>query len=163
MQKHVLSVLVENRAGVLNKVTGLFSRRGFNIDSLSVGTTENKDISRITIVTYGDEYIIEQITKQLYKIIEVIKVRVVSQDSFIGRETCFVKIKADEKTRSQIIGLSNIFRASIVDVSKETLTVELTGPTDKIDAFEEMAKQYGILEMVRSGLMAIERGTKILS
>jgi len=163
MQKHVLSVLVENRAGVLNKVTGLFSRRGFNIDSLSVGTTENKDISRITIVTYGDEYIIEQITKQLYKIIEVIKVRVVSQDSFIGRETCFVKIKADEKTRSQIIGLSNIFRASIVDVSKETLTVELTGPTDKIDAFVEMAKQYGILEMVRSGLMAIERGTKILS
>ena len=163
MQKHVLSVLVENRTGVLNKVTGLFSRRGFNIDSLSVGTTENKDVSRITIVTYGDEYIIEQVTKQLYKIIEVIKVRVVSKESYLGRETCFVKIKADEKIRSQIIGLSNIFRASIVDVSKETLTAELTGPTDKIDAFVEMAKQYGILEMVRSGLMAIERGTNILS
>jgi len=162
MAKHTLSVLVENHAGVLSRVAGLFSRRGFNIDSLTVGVTEDPNVSRMTIVVDGDDYIVEQVTKQLNKLIDVIKIKQLDESDSVSRELALIKVNANPTTRSDIINIVNIFRANIVDVSKNTLTIEMTGSADKISAFEEMLKQFGIKEIVRTGMIAIERGNRII-
>ncbi|WAM34229.1 acetolactate synthase small subunit [Caldicellulosiruptor morganii] len=161
--KYTLSVLVENHPGVLSRVAGLFSRRGFNIDSLAVGVTEDPAISRMTIVVNGDDYIVEQVTKQLNKLIDVIKVKKLDPKEAVERELALIKVNASSQTRSDIIQITEIFRANIVDVSKETLTIEISGDEDKIDALIELLKQYGIREVVRTGLIAIERGNKVIS
>ncbi|MCG8501189.1 MAG: acetolactate synthase small subunit [Firmicutes bacterium] len=162
MAKHTLSVLVENQAGVLSRVAGLFSRRGFNIDSLAVGITEDANVSRMTIVVDGDDYTVEQVTKQLNKLIDVIKIRQLDPNDSVNRELALIKVNATSTTRSEIMQMVDIFRAKIVDVSKNTLTVEMTGSGSKIAAFEDMLKQFGIKEMVRTGIIAIERGNQVI-
>jgi len=159
--KHVLGVLVDNNPGVLSKVSGLFSRRGFNIDSLAVGVTENPAISRITIVVDGDDYIVGQVTKQLNKLINVIKVAIISEDS-ISRELALIKVKATPETRNQIVDIVNIFRAKVVDVNRNSIIVEITGDDKKIGALEDMLNDFGILEMVRTGNISIDRGLKMV-
>jgi acetolactate synthase-1/3 small subunit len=160
MGKHILSVLVENHAGVLSRVVGLFSRRGFNIDSLAVGVTENPEVSRITIVVDGDEYIVEQVSKQLNKLVDVIKIKRLQKDESVERELVLMKVEADASTRSEIVQIVKIFRANIIDVSKETLTIEISGSTNKVSALEDMLRQFGIKETVRTGTIALERGNK---
>lgn len=162
MAKHTLSVLVENHAGVLSRVSGLFSRRGFNIDSLAVGVTENPDISRMTIVVDGDEYIVEQVSKQLNKLVDVIKIKQLDKADSVSRELALIKVDATAETRAEIIQIVEIFRAKIVDVSKNTLTIEISGATEKVAALEDMLKQFGIKEIVRTGSIAIERGNKYI-
>jgi acetolactate synthase-1/3 small subunit len=162
MSKYTLSVLVENHAGVLSRVAGLFSRRGFNIDSLAVGVTENPEISRMTIVVDGDEYIVEQVCKQLNKLVDVIKIKRLDKHESITRELSLIKVSANAATRSEIIQLVEIFRAKIVDVSKSTLTIEASGDGEKVDALEDMLRQFGIKEIVRTGAIAIERGNRII-
>jgi len=162
MAKYTLSVLVENHAGVLSRVAGLFSRRGFNIDSLAVGVTENPDISRMTIVVDGDEYTVEQVSKQLNKLIDVIKIKRLDDHESISRELALIKVAANAATRSEIMQLVEIFRAKIVDVSKSTLTIEASGDGDKVAALEELLRQFGIKEVVRTGTIAIERGNRII-
>lgn len=162
MAKHTLSVLVENHAGVLSRVAGLFSRRGFNIDSLAVGITENPDVSRMTIVVDGDEYTVEQVSKQLNKLIDVIKLKKLENSESVRRELALIKVTATTSTRSEIIQIVGIFRANIVDVSKSTVTIEITGGEDKVAALEDMLKQFGIKEIVRTGTIAIERGNRII-
>lgn len=160
MAKHILSVLVENHAGVLSRVSGLFSRRGFNIDSLAVGITENPEVSRMTIVVDGDEYIVEQVSKQLNKLVNVIRVKRLEASDSVKRELALIKVNATAATRSEIIQIVEIFRAKIIDVSKDTLTIEVSGDEDKVSALENMIKQFGIKEIVRTGLIALERGNK---
>jgi acetolactate synthase-1/3 small subunit len=162
MSKYTLSVLVENHAGVLSRVAGLFSRRGFNIDSLAVGITENPEISRMTIVVDGDEYIVEQVCKQLNKLVDVIKIKRLDKHESIRRELSLIKVAANAATRSEIIQLVEIFRAKIVDVSKTTLTIEASGDGEKVDALEDLLRQFGIKEIVRTGTIAIERGNRII-
>lgn len=162
MAKHTLSVLVENHAGVLSRVAGLFSRRGFNIESLAVGVTENPDISRMTIVVDGDEYVVEQVSKQLNKLIDVIKLKQLDARDSVSRELALIKVSATASTRAEIIQIVEIFRAKIVDVSKNTLTIEISGGIDKVTALEDMLKQFGIKEIVRTGTIAIERGNKFI-
>ena len=160
MPKHTLSVLVENHAGVLSRVAGLFSRRGFNIDSLAVGVTENPEISRMTIVVDGDEYIVEQVSKQLNKLIDVIKIKQLVSGDSVSRELALIKVNATASTRAEIMQIVEIFRAKIIDVSKNALTIEISGNTDKVAALEEMLRQFGVKEIVRTGLIALERGNK---
>lgn len=162
MAKHILSVLVENYAGVLSRVAGLFSRRGFNIDSLAVGVTENPDVSRMTIVVDGDEYVVEQVSKQLNKLINVIRVKKLDSGDSVSRELALIKVNATTANRSEIVQIVEIFRDKIVDVSKTTLTIEASGDADKLKALEDMLKQYGIKEIVRTGLISIERGNKFI-
>ncbi|EGD46852.1 acetolactate synthase, small subunit [Ruminiclostridium papyrosolvens DSM 2782] len=162
MAKHTLSVLVENRSGVLSRVAGLFSRRGFNIDSLAVGVTENPEVSRMTIVVDGDEYTVEQVSKQLNKLIDIIKIRALENTDSVSRELALIKVNATSSTRSEIVQIVEIFRAKIVDVSKNTLTVEISGSGDKVRALEDMLRQFGIKEIVRTGTIAIERGNKYI-
>lgn len=157
MNRHILSILVENQSGVLSKVSGLFTRRGYNIDSLSVGETENSDISRMTITLQRNEEDVEQIIKQLNKLIDVIKVVELKKEDSVCRELLLIKVKADLKTRSDIIGISGIFKANIVDIGKESLVLELTGASEKADAFIEILKPYGILECHRTGITALKR------
>lgn len=158
-QKHTLSVLVENHAGVLSRVAGLFSRRGFNIDSLAVGETLDPGISRITIVVKGDDYIVDQVSKQLNKLVDVIKIKIFKPSEYVGRELVLIKVNATAKTRAEIMQLVNIFRANIVDVSTKTLTVEISADQEKITAMTSLLDQFGILEVVRTGMIAIERGS----
>jgi acetolactate synthase I/III small subunit len=158
INKHVLSVLVENHSGVLSKISGLFSRRGYNIDSLTVGITEDPNISRMTIVVTGDEYILEQISKQLNKLIDVIKVVELNANKSVYRELALVKVNATINTRSSIKETVNIFRGNIIDLDNNSMTVEITGDEEKISAFIELMKPYGIKETVRTGLTALERG-----
>lgn len=160
--KTTLSVLVENHPGVLFRIAGLFSRRGFNIDSLAVGTTENPEISRITIVVEGDEYIVEQVKKQLNKLVDVIKVSKIDPQDSVTRELVLIKVDAEPHVRSEIIHIAEIFRANIVDVSRKSMTIELTGDKDKVKAFEELLKPFGIKELVRTGIIAINRGTNCI-
>ena len=163
MNRHVLSVLVENQSGVLSRVSGLFSRRGYNIDSLSVGETEDPKISRMTIVVRGDNQILEQIKKQLNKLIDVIKIVELSPEQSVFRELALIKVKTDMKTRASVIEIVSIFRANIVDVSSNSLTVEMTGDETKIEAFISLMDAYGISEIVRTGLTATERGSKVIN
>lgn len=162
MKKHVLSVLVENHSGVLSRVSGLFSRRGYNIDSLSVGETEDPKISRMTIVTAADEYTLEQIKKQLNKLIDVIKVTELKEDHSVYRELALIKIAATKENRAEIIEIANIFRAHIVDVATQSVVIEATGDQGKIEALSNMLAPYGVKEVVRTGLTALERGEKEL-
>ncbi|HBL37038.1 MAG TPA: acetolactate synthase small subunit [Firmicutes bacterium] len=163
MNRHVLSILVENQAGVLSRVSGLFSRRGYNIDSLSVGETENPAISRMTIVVRGDDQILEQIKKQLNKLIDVIKVVELAPEQSVFRELALIKVKTDLSTRASVIEVVGIFRANIVDVSNDSLTVEMTGDEAKIEAFINLMNSYSIVEVVRTGLTAIQRGHQALN
>jgi acetolactate synthase I/III small subunit len=157
-RKHVLSVLVENKAGVLTRVAGLFARRGFNIDTLAVGPTEDEAVSRMTIVLDGAAHPIDQVTKQLHKLVNVIKIRDLEPKETIAREMALFKVSADGGSRGEIMQLADIFRARIVDVSGRTVTIEVTGTADKIEAFEEMVRPFGLVEMVRTGEIAIARG-----
>lgn len=158
--KYVISTLVANHSGVLSKVTGLFSRRGYNISSLSVGETEDPGLSRITIVVAGDEYVLEQIGKQLEKLVDVKKVLHLDADNSVFRELLLLKVNAPPEHRSLIIEAANIFRAKTVDLAASSLTVELTGESSKIDAFIDLMRPYGVMEMARTGLTGIERGNK---
>jgi len=160
MNRHVLSVLVENQSGVLSRVSGLFSRRGYNIDSLTVGETEDPNTSRMTIVVRGDDYILEQIKKQLNKLIDVIKIIELSPNQAVFRELALIKVYAPPESRAAIISTVDIFRAKVVDVAKDSLTAEITGDQTKVDAFIELLSPYGIRETVRTGLTALERGSK---
>jgi acetolactate synthase I/III small subunit len=158
--KHTLAVLVENRSGVLSRVASLFSRRGYNIDSLAVGVTEDPEISRMTIVVHGDDHVLEQVTKQLNKLVDVIKVSDIGGDDAVERELALIKVSADVSSRAEIIQIANIFRARIVDVAPKSMTVEVTGDEGKIDAIEKLLRQFGIKEMVRTGKIALVRGPK---
>ncbi|MDN5347593.1 MAG: acetolactate synthase small subunit [Clostridia bacterium] len=158
--KRTLSVLVENRPGVLTRVAGLFSRRGYNIESLAVGQTENPSISRMTIVVDGDERVIEQVCKQLNKLIDVIKLSDITEDPHVGRELVLIKVNADPSVRGEIMQIVDIFRAHIVDVSRTSLIVEATGDEDKIAALEEALRPFGIREVARTGKIAMVRGSK---
>jgi len=158
--KHTLSVLVENRPGVLTRVAGLFARRGYNIDSLAVGRTENPAVSRMTIVVEGDEYVIEQVTKQLEKLVEVIEVSDITKKEHVERELILIKVKAEPSVRGEIMQIVDIFRARVVDIGKDTLIIEATGDIGKINAIESSMKPFGILEVVRTGKVAMLRGPK---
>ncbi|MBE3573653.1 MAG: acetolactate synthase small subunit [Moorella humiferrea] len=158
--KRTLSVLVENRPGVLTRVAGLFSRRGYNIDSLAVGRTENPSISRMTIVVDGDEQIIEQVCKQLNKLIDVIKLSDITDDPHVGRELMLIKVNAEPAVRGEIMQIVDIFRARIVDIARNSLIIEATGDADKIDALENALRPFGIREVVRTGKIAMLRGAK---
>lgn len=155
--KRIISVLVENKFGVLARVSELFSSRGFNIESLSVGETLDANLSRITMVVNGDDYIFEEIKKQLNKLINVIKVRDFTNVEHVEREMVLIKVNLSRKTRAELIEIVDIFRAKIVDVGRETMTVEITGKDNKIQAFIELIKSFGIVEIVRTGKIAIAR------
>jgi acetolactate synthase-1/3 small subunit len=157
VQKHTISALVENHFGVLCRVSGLFSSRGFNIDSLSVGETEDPTVSRMTIVVKGDDRVLEQVNKQLNRLVDVIKVIDMTKGSFVERELALIKVAADKTTRSEIIQITEIFRANIVDVSSTSMTIEATGKDDKINAMIGMLKPFGIKEMARTGSVALLR------
>lgn len=158
--KHLLSVLVENKSGVLHNISGLFSRRGFNIDSLAVGTTENPELSRMTIVVDGENQPIEQVKKQLNKLISVIKISELDSDSSVERELVLIKVNAQPAKRPEIVSIIDIFRAKIVDVTEKYLTVEVTGTSDKIKALEDILSGYGIIELARTGKIALSRGKR---
>ncbi|MEZ0049214.1 acetolactate synthase-1/3 small subunit [Mycobacterium sp. MAA66] len=158
---HTLSVLVEDTPGVLARVAALFSRRGFNIQSLAVGATEQKNMSRMTIVVCVEDYFpLEQITKQLNKLINVIKIVEQESDNSVSRELALIKVRADASTRGQIIEAVNLFRAKVVDVSTESLTVEATGTQEKLDALMRVLEPYGIRELVQSGIVSLARGPR---
>jgi acetolactate synthase-1/3 small subunit len=163
MTVHTLSVLVENKPGVLARVSGLFSRRGFNIESLAVGTTESPHISRMTIVVDAENSPLEQVTKQLNKLIHVLKIVELTADDAVERELQLIKVAATSATRSEIIEISDVFRAKIVDVDAESVTIEATGSADKLAALIRLLEPYGIRELVRSGMIALGRGSKSIT
>ena len=157
---HTLSVLVENKPGVLTRVTSLFARRGFNIDSLAVGPTEDPTLSRITIVVSAEDTPLEQITKQLHKLINVIKIQDLDPSESIGRELVLFKVNAPSERRHEIIEIANVFRAKVIDVGRNSLTIEATGAPDKIQAMEDLLRAYGIKEVARTGKIALARGSR---
>ena len=157
-RKHVLAILVENKPGVLARTAGLFSRRGFNIDTLAVGPTDDPNISRITLTLDGAVHPIDQVTKQLHKLVNVLKIRDMEPEETIAREMALFKVTAAVENRAEIIQFADIFRAKIVDVSRRTMTIEVTGSADKVEAFERMIRPHGLVEMVRTGEIAIARG-----
>ncbi|MCL1862586.1 MAG: acetolactate synthase small subunit [Defluviitaleaceae bacterium] len=160
--RHVLSIMVANNAGVLGRIVGLFSRRAYSIDSLSVGSSEDQRFTRITVSVQCDEMVLEQIIKQVAKLVDVQEVMELKPESAIYRELCLVKVEATATARPDIFNVATVFRANIIDVSTKTITMELTGDFNKINAFIELMKPYGVLEVVRTGLTAISRGaTKI--
>jgi acetolactate synthase-1/3 small subunit len=163
MTKHIMSVLVENKPGVLARVAGLFSRRGFNIHSLAVGPTENSGVSRMTIVVAVDELPLEQVTKQLNKLINVIKIVELDPMVAVQRELLLVKVRADTTVRSDVLETVELFRAKVIDVSPEALTVEATGTEDKLSALLRMLEPFGIREMVQSGMVALGRGPRSIT
>jgi acetolactate synthase I/III small subunit len=157
-RKHLLSLQVENKPGVLARIAGLFSRRGFNIDTLAVGPTGDPATSRVTLTVDGAKHPIDQVTKQLHKLVNVIKIRDMDPEQTIARELAMFKINAPVENRAEIVQFTEIFRGRIVDVSRRTLTVEMTGTADKIEAFERMVRPHGLVEMVRTGEIALARG-----
>lgn len=163
MKRHVVSALVENRSGTLSRVSGLFSRRGFNIDGLTVGETDDPSISRMTIAVHGDDSVLEQIIKQLSKLVDVIAVRELDSETCVRRELLLAKVKADETTRPAVIEIATIFRARIVDVSPSTIIIEATGDSAKLEGLLLLLRPYGLLELARTGLAALERGPLSLS
>jgi len=158
--KHTISVLVENHFGVLARVSGLFSARGYNIDSLCVGETENPAVSRMTVVVRGDDNVIEQIIKQLYKLVDTIEVTDLTEQDFVERELVMIKIGAPRKQRSEVIEVATIFRAKVVDMSAQSMILEITGSEGKVEAFIDMMRPFKILELVRTGEIAIPRSAK---
>lgn len=162
--RHTLAVLVENNPGVLTRVAGLFSRRGYNIDSLAVGRTENPRISRMTIVVEGDDLVIEQVTKQLHKLVDVLKISDITSEEYVDRELMLIKVNsADQSLRAEIMQIVDIFRARIVDIGRKSLTIEATGDEGKINALEQSLRPFGIREVVRTGKIAMLRGQKSTS
>jgi acetolactate synthase I/III small subunit len=158
-RKHVLSILAENQPGVLARIAGLFARRGFNIDSLAVGPTQDTSLSRFTLTVDGAAHPIDQVTKQLHKLVNVIKIRDLEPEETVARELALFKIScADGDVRAQVMQFTDIFRGKTVDVSKRSVTVEITGIDDKIEAFEDMVRPFGLVEMVRTGEIAVSRG-----
>ncbi len=157
-RKHILSILVENKPGVLARTAGLFSRRGFNIDTLAVGPTDDPSISRITLTLDGAVHPIDQVIKQLHKLVNVLKIRDMEPEETVAREMAMFKVSAAVENRAEIIQFAEIFRAKIVDVARRTMTIEVTGSADKIEAFERMIRPHGLIEMVRTGEIAIARG-----
>jgi acetolactate synthase I/III small subunit len=161
--KHTLSVLVENRPGVLARVAGLFSRRGFNIDSLAVGPTERDDVSRMTIVVEVEGLALEQVTKQLNKLVNVLKIVELDPTASVQREIVLVKVRADLATRSHVLETVQLFRAKVVDVAPDAVTIEATGTGDKLDALIRVLEPFGIKELVQSGLVAVSRGSRSIT
>ncbi|MFQ5559028.1 MAG: acetolactate synthase small subunit [Nitrospinota bacterium] len=161
--RHIISVLVENKFGVLSRISGLFSGRGYNIESLSVAETVDSAISRMTIITKGNDRVIEQITKHLNKLIDVIKVIDHAEEKYVSRELALLKINSEPSNRDEILRIVQIFRGKIIDMSPKTYTVEVTGTEEKIDAFIEMVKPLGIKEIARTGVVAMSRGSKSLT
>ncbi|RAK11029.1 acetolactate synthase small subunit [Halanaerobium saccharolyticum] len=155
---HILSVSVLNKPGVLTRIAGLFSRRNFNIESLNVGKTENPEISRMTIVVKGDEKVLEQVTKQLHKLINVLKITELDKNSIVERDLILIRVKCTRKQRSEIIQIADTFRAQIVDVAPDSLMIEATGTEDKLEALTELLRDFGIAEFVRTGTVALSRG-----
>lgn len=156
--KHTVVALVENEPGVLNRVVSLFRRRGFNIDSLTVGRTDQPHVSRMTIVVDGANTVVEQVVKQLYKLIDVLKVSDVSQDAVVARELALIKVSATASSRGEIMQIADIYRAKIVDVAQDSLMIEVTGGEDKIESIAQLLRRFGIKEMVRTGRVAMVRG-----
>jgi acetolactate synthase-1/3 small subunit len=163
MSKHTLSVLVENKPGVLARIAALFSRRGFNIDSLAVGETEYPEISRMTVVVDVEDLPLEQVTKQLNKLVEVLKVVELEPGSAVHRQVMLIKVRADAATRSQVLEMVQMFRAKVVDVATDSLTIEATGTADKLTALLEVLDPYGVKELVQSGVVAIGRGPRSIT
>lgn len=157
-RKHILSILVENKPGVLARISGLFARRGYNIDTLAVGPTDDDHVSRITLTIDGAEHPIDQVTKQLHKLVHVLKIRDLEPGDTIARELALFKVDADSHVRTELLELANIFGGRIVDVARRSVTVEITGTDDKIEAFESLVRPYGLVEMVRTGEIAVARG-----
>jgi acetolactate synthase-1/3 small subunit len=162
-QRHTISVLVENKFGVLARISGLFSARGYNIDSLSVGTTDDPQISRMTIVVKGDERVLEQVEKQLNKLVDVIKVSDFANTAHLERDLVLVKVAADKNNRSELIQICDIFRAKIVDVAVDSIIIEITGDNEKVEALIRMVRGFGIKEVCRTGIVAMGRGSKSVS
>lgn len=157
-RKHVLSILVENKPGVLTRVAGLFTRRGFNIDTLSVGPTDDERISRITLTLDGAKHPIDQVTKQLHKLVNVLRIKDLEPERTVARELALFKLAADGNARSEIRELTDVFRGRVVDVARRSLIVEVTGNREKIEAFEQLVRPYGLVEMIRTGEIGIQRG-----
>lgn len=157
-QKHTIAVLVNNQPGVLQRVAGLFGRRGYNIESITVGASEEPGLSRMVIVTTGDDHTLEQISKQLYKLIDVIKVNDISSNPMVGRELALIKVGAEPAQRPEVLGVVETFRASVVDIGPHTLMVQVVGDSPKIDAMVELLRPYGIRELTRTGVTAMVRG-----
>jgi acetolactate synthase-1/3 small subunit len=163
MSKHTLSVLVENKPGVLARISSLFARRGFNIDSLAVGPTEYADVSRMTIVVNVEDNPLEQVTKQLNKLINVLKIVELEPASSVSRELLLVKVKADPQTRSQVLEIVQLFRAKVIDVAADAVTIEATGGEEKIDALLRVLEPFGVKELAQSGMVAMGRGTRSIT
>ena len=157
-RKHVLSITVENKPGVLTRIAGLFARRGFNIDTLAVGPTDDERISRITLTLDGALHPIDQVTKQLHKLVNVLKIRDLEPRETLARELAMFKVSADGASRAEVMQICEIFRGKVVDVTKRSIVVELTGTCDKVDAFEQLVRPFGLIEMARTGEIAIARG-----
>ncbi|NPV69069.1 MAG: acetolactate synthase small subunit [Firmicutes bacterium] len=161
--RHTLAVLVENNPGVLTRVSGLFSRRGYNIESLAVGVTENPAVSRMTIVVRGDDHVLEQVSKQLNKLINVLKVSDVTSDDHVARELALIKVTAEPSQRPAIMQIVDIFRAKVIDLGKRSMIVEITGDEEKVNALIQLLREFGIKEVVRTGQIAMVRGPKIVT
>ena len=159
MKKRVLSILVDNTSGVLSRVAGLFSRRGYNIESLTVGETADPRYSRMTVVASGDEQVLEQITKQLGKLVDVVDIKVLQSDSSVSRELVLVKVRVEGTQRQSVMAMADVFRGKIVDVGTDSLIIELTGKQDKLDAFIRLLGDYEILELARTGITGLSRGS----
>ena len=157
-RKHILTLLVENKPGVLARIAGLFSRRGFNIETLAVGPTDDDSLSRITLTLDGALHPIDQVTKQLHKLVNVIKIRDLEPEEAVSRELALFKVSADGSQRGEVMQITDIFRGKVVDVGKRSIVLEITGTDDKIEAFERMVRPFGLIEMVRTGEIAISRG-----
>lgn len=157
-RKHVLSILVENKPGVLTRIAGLFARRGFNIETLTVGPTDDDQISRVTLTVDGAVHPIDQVTKQLHKLVNVLKIRDLEPEGTVARELALFKVAAEGAARAEVMQVCDIFRGKVVDVTRRSLIVEITGTTDKVDAFERMVRPFGLIEMMRTGEIAISRG-----
>jgi acetolactate synthase-1/3 small subunit len=157
-RKHILSILVENKPGVLTRIAGLFARRGFNIDTLAVGPTDDEELSRITLTLDGAKQPIDQVTKQMHKLVNVLKIRDLEPEETLARELALFKVAADGANRSEVMQICEIFRAKVVDVSRRALVVEVTGTCDKLDGFERLVRPFGLIEMARTGEIAISRG-----
>jgi acetolactate synthase-1/3 small subunit len=157
-RKHILSILVENKPGVLTRIAGLFARRGFNIDTLAVGPTDDERLSRITLTLDGAKHPIDQVTKQLHKLVNVLKIRDLEPEETLARELAMFKVAADGANRAEVMQVCEVFRAKIVDLNRRSLVIEVTGTCEKVDAFERLIRPFGLIEMARTGEIAIARG-----
>ena len=161
--QHTISILVENHAGVLSRISGLFSRRGFNIESLAVGITDDPTISRITIIVEGDDYTVEQVEKQLNKLVDVIKLKRIRPAETISRELMLIKVAYREATRSDVIDIARVMQAKISDISPTTLTIEISDTSERLEILQQLLRPYGILEVIRTGTIAIQKGSEVIN